>query len=332
MPENIRGRSAAWSFSDPLEYDETIRAADVNTLRVSGRKFEADLTRADFGAVWMQRFRETAPRLMRIASHPSRSIILFRTPDGEGSIRHGGHEVGDETLMFFGVGAVDDQTTGGPMGFGAMSLSPEGLARLGSLLAERDVAAPRHTTALRPAPEALVQLRFLHGAAAGLARKSLEILGQPEVARAFEDAFIVAMVQCVTDSEAAPEPRGAWRRAALIRRVEEFLSQNAGRPVYVTELCKDLAISARSLERACHEILDMGPKRFLWLRRLHLARRAHVEANSSETTVSKVAMAHGFWEFGRFSVRYRGIFGESPSATLRRPKRDLSTPSNPLAL
>ena len=63
----------------------------------------------------------------------------------------------------------------------------------------------------------------------------------------------------------------------------------------------------------------MGPIRYLSLRRMHLARRALLRADPSTATVTRVATDHGFWELGRFSVAYRGLFGESPSESLRRP-------------
>ena len=62
----------------------------------------------------------------------------------------------------------------------------------------------------------------------------------------------------------------------------------------------------------------MSPKRYLWLRRMHLARRALRRADAEGTTVTEIASDYGFWEFGRFSVAYRSLFGESPSTTLRR--------------
>ncbi|HEY1781559.1 MAG TPA: helix-turn-helix domain-containing protein [Roseiarcus sp.] len=311
------GSSAVRSFSDPDEYDRAIRASDVSGLRLAKRGFQSEITRVDLGAVWMQRFQETAPRLLRVAVHPSRSAVLFRTPGGNGGVRHRGKDFGDDVMMFLGSGAVDNQTSDGPIGFGSVSLSPTDLARFGLLLAERDLIAPRTTTMIRPPPNALARLRLLHAGAARLARTDPHRLEHEEVSRALEDSLITAMVDCLGRAEPIRGSYAGERRAALIRRMDEHLQEQDDFPVYVTELCQALGVSERSLERACQDHLSMGPKRYLGLRRLHMARRALIGSDPSCSTVSQIALAHGFWELGRFAVRYQQAFGEPPSATLR---------------
>jgi len=106
------------------------------------------------------------------------------------------------------------------------------------------------------------------------------------------------------------------------------LETNADRTLYVAELCAATGASDRTLRVCCQEHLGMSPMRYLWLRRMHLARRALRIADPGATTVTEIATSYGFWELGRFSVAYRSLFGEAPSAALRRPAEDPRSQKN----
>jgi AraC-like DNA-binding protein len=101
-------------------------------------------------------------------------------------------------------------------------------------------------------------------------------------------------------------------------RFEDYLGDRPGEPLYLSEICAAIGVSERTLRDCCQDQLGMGPHRYLWLRRMHLARRALRDANPARTTVTEIATAHGFWELGRFAVEYRTLFDELPSTTLRR--------------
>jgi AraC-like DNA-binding protein len=115
---------------------------------------------------------------------------------------------------------------------------------------------------------------------------------------------------------------GRRRRLAIMARFEEFLATDHDRPFYLAEICAAIGASERTLRVCCKEHLGMGPIRYLWLRRMHLAHRALVLANPASATVTETATEYGFLELGRFSVEYRALFGEPPSASLRRPPDD----------
>ena len=89
--------------------------------------------------------------------------------------------------------------------------------------------------------------------------------------------------------------------------------------MYLAEICSAIGASERTLRTCCQEVLGVGPVHYLWLRRMYLTRRAPLRSDASTTTVTEISTAHGYWELGRFSVEHRGLFGESPSASLRRP-------------
>ena len=97
------------------------------------------------------------------------------------------------------------------------------------------------------------------------------------------------------------------------------MTSTPDRPLYMPQLCATVGASYTTLRECCQEYLGMSPKRYLWLRRMHLARRVLQSADAEKTTVTEIATDHGFWELGRFAVAYRSLFGEPPSAALRRP-------------
>jgi AraC-like DNA-binding protein len=203
-----------------------------------------------------------------------------------------------------------------------MSLSFTDLAAAAQAVTGREFIAPFFTQFIRPPPAFLARLSSLHEAAGHLARTAPDILSHSEIARALEQGLVQAMVSCLSSGEPAESGSARHRHTVIMRRLEEVLEANPDRTLYVAELCGTAGASGRTLRACCHEHLGMSPTRYLWLRRMHLARRALRMADPAATTVTEVATSYGFWELGRFSVAYRSLFGESPSVALRRPPKD----------
>jgi AraC family ethanolamine operon transcriptional activator len=86
----------------------------------------------------------------------------------------------------------------------------------------------------------------------------------------------------------------------------------------VAEICAALGVSARALRTCCEEQLGMDATEYVRLRRMHLVHRALRNGNSDAASISAVARRYGFSGLGRFAANYRALFGELPSATLRR--------------
>jgi transcriptional regulator GlxA family with amidase domain len=150
----------------------------------------------------------------------------------------------------------------------------------------------------------------------------------PEVRRALEEQLLHVIVRCLADGASIETTLGGHRHEAIVARFEEFLAANPNRPLYLTEICAAIGVGERTLRASCEEHIGMGPIRFLTLRRMHLAHRALLRADPSKSTVTRVITDHGFWQFGRFSVTYRALFGESPSKTLLRHAEQIAIHHN----
>lgn len=110
--------------------------------------------------------------------------------------------------------------------------------------------------------------------------------------------------------------RGKTSHSLIIKRSADFLKANSYKPIHVTDLCSALGVRMRTLYYAFQEFYGISPINFLKLLRLTKARKDLLEADPKKTSVTDVAAKWHFWHFGRFSVEYKNLYGESPSATL----------------
>jgi AraC-like DNA-binding protein len=112
----------------------------------------------------------------------------------------------------------------------------------------------------------------------------------------------------------------------ITARFEAFVEANLGIHSVARRAGDKIGTSARSLSAACRECLGISPKQYVLRRHLDLARQALQADNCRRVT--EVATRFGFFELSRFSTKYRELYGELPSETLRRRSLVAATPGN----
>ncbi len=108
------------------------------------------------------------------------------------------------------------------------------------------------------------------------------------------------------------------RRNQIITRALELVRGDSGHELTVSSLAYQIGTSQRNLLSAFREQLGMSPQAYIINYKLHQAYRRLKSADHRTVTISSIVTDVGFTDFGRFSRRYHHLFGELPSATLRR--------------
>ena len=302
------------TFTDPDELAESIRKGAFEIGVKQPGNFEAKHTRVDLHRLSVQRFSGTLSTLARAEMIEPRVAIVFLAAPGPGAVRDG-VDVDTTKISGFRYDHGYFHQTFGPTTIANFSLSTNDLGCLSETIVGRGPALTNWS--LTPLPSAMARLRRLHEAACHLAEDAPAVLAHAEAARGLEQATIEAMLDCL-DGDVEEDNAARRKHAAIMRRFHRVVEEHLETPLYVPELCREIGTSVRTLNSCCEEHLGTGPKRYLLLRRMHLARRALRENALTDTRVTEIAARYGFWEFGRFAVEYKVLFGESPSATLAR--------------
>jgi AraC-like DNA-binding protein len=308
-------------FSDPLSFQAAISTADLQLLPTARGQFRAELTKVCMDQLWMQRFYQNLPLINVGAMKPGRRVFTFFTSAEPAAMRHCGMDVLSGDIIVNNFDEIHQQTEA-EFRLGSMSLTIRALDAACKAITGRKFSGSPLKHLVRPNAALMSRLLKLHEMVGQIATTIPEVLEVPEAARSLEQQLIHILVRCLTESVSVQMTSCGRRRDIIVAKFEEYLEAHPDRPLSLLEICAAIGASERTLRNACEEHLGMGPIRYLASRRMHLVRRALLRAFPSTTTVTRIATDYGFWELGRFSVNYHAMFGETPSATLRRLSDD----------
>jgi AraC-like DNA-binding protein len=279
-----------------------------------GHPFKVRERRIEFDQLWVSRVEESGPLVRQVELRPQRAHITFlMLPQ---PLAGDGMKIPFNSVVRHGNECRYYERSFGPLQWGTVSLPAEAFVLAGIALGDCDLTPPSNAVIVHPELPAMRTLRKLCAAVADLAKDAPGLLANSELARGLEQTLIGAIVGCLSPHDISVSTAAHRRHRRIMNRFHQILDTNPDRALFLPEMCAALHVPERTLRLCCHEMLGMGPIRYLRLRRMRLAHRALRRAGPDTTSVTEVATRFGFWHFGRFATTYRSLFGEAPSATL----------------
>jgi AraC-like DNA-binding protein len=309
--------SRASVFGEAEDFQAALSADGVAGLLVTGRaQFRARMTQVRLDGWRLAAVEETVPRIAFVVVPAGMQLVSFSI-DGGPSPVWAGIEVRTGEILTFGPSQRLHARTIGPCHWGAIRLPEQQLLQYGRALNGAPLLVPP-VAHWQPRPAAVRQLRSLHRAAIRMAEARAGALTDLQAGHGLEQQLLEALIECLS-GRADEETATARRHREILARFEALL---VAEPLLGTaRIAAALGVSERSLRECCKEHLGMSPSRYRHLCAMQHVHRALRSGTLDTASVSGVAGRYGFRDLGRLAARYRAVYGELPSATLRRASR-----------
>jgi AraC-like DNA-binding protein len=144
-------------------------------------------------------------------------------------------------------------------------------------------------------------------------------LRHPAAYAAMEGFLLTGLDLLRPERERTPETSLNPHSGRHLQRALEYIQAHAHESLTLDRIAAAACVSPRTLEAAFRRRYDQSPlayARGIRLERVRSALQA-AAAEGRQSSVTDIALQHGFVHMGRFSAYYRGRFGCAPSETLR---------------
>ena len=305
------------------EQAEMLQEWKQTYVQLSPGRFEGRIVETCFGDI--QFFREITDQAIheRGCSQPgSRTFCL--PLDMQGSAYFRGSEWRHDAFATLGGGVEFDLRTGGRLDVIAVSFRVERLAEAAHEhgLDPADVMhrlSSMSSTARLPEGR-VEELRRMLLELAMLVDGQSQLLRNPGVCSSIESAIYDAFVRLMADAVDCRRPDGSYMpRRQLVSRAIDFVAAHPDDLVTVSDLCKLLHVSRRTLQQYFVDVLQVSPFQYLRAFRLNKV-RSLILSGGGKLPIQEAAATWGFWHMSQFASDYKRLFGERPSQTSLRAR------------
>jgi transcriptional regulator GlxA family with amidase domain len=105
-------------------------------------------------------------------------------------------------------------------------------------------------------------------------------------------------------------------RAYVVDKAIEYMRANIASLPVLSDICRTVRVSPRTLRYSFEEILGVSPAHYLLSLRLRHV-RDELLGGRGANGIHRVAQSYGFCHMGRFALFYQQAFGELPSDTCK---------------
>jgi AraC-like DNA-binding protein len=306
--------SRASVFGEAEEFQAALSVDGFAGVLFTGRgQFQARLTQVVLKR-WRLAAAEEAQSRIAFIAVPADIVMVAFPIDGGPSPIWGGVEIRSGEIVSFGPGERLHARTVGGCHWGAIQVPERQLADHGRVLSGSWFVVPP-AARWRPPRATTRQLRDLHRAAIRLAEARAGAITDLQAAHGLEQQLLHVLIECLSEGAEEETATGRHHRD-ILARFEDLLAAQPFLPV--PDICAALGVSERMLRMCCQEHLGMGPSGYRRLRAMQQVHRALRSGTADGISVSEIARRHGFNGLGRLAANYRALYGELPSATLRR--------------
>lgn len=141
-----------------------------------------------------------------------------------------------------------------------------------------------------------------------------------KIPRVLENDLISAVADWIIEADdlEAQDFHGTRSDLIIVRNAVSAIWQSRSAQLSLAEICQAAGVKKSRLYKAFEEIHGVSPGRYIYRRRLTLARECLLSEEDRPRSVKDVAIQLGFLSSGQFARAYYSLFEELPHDTLTR--------------